>query len=869
MANERERAWTSEQRELIAVDEKGLPRLARVAVAADAGAGKTSVLVQRLRNLARDKRVLCVSFTERSKADLEERLHDLWNAEVYTIHGFCARLVSEFGSLLGLSPLLRILDAEEASELFYACFEKVYRRSPPQNAEHGVQTFLQLCQRAHSKGGKVEIIDCAQAESGLEGFVEQVLAEFELLKAQVKALEYSDLERFALELIEQQQIAQVLQGRYSHVFVDEFQDTSREQCRFVKALAGARIPLFVVGDVKQSIYRFRGADVEVFKEFVAELPHLRRLSANFRSHVEVIDSVNRVCAPLLEDYVPMLASRPESGQAVYDSTLPRVCRVTSEKDSDGIAAVLARLRAHAVADRDVVLLLRRVRGNERLLTELVERGIHVSTVSSASASLDDSLGKLLNLWIWACEPWQSLRAAQVVVDFPWIFGNEINSRPLRADLASHLTRLAEQIQVPTPLSCDELLRLLDEKFKLRVYFGSLFEQFNLFILKHQSQGLLASTLARRFDRSLEDEGQVGGFSMLAPPPNLSNTLRVMTVHSAKGLEFPVVLLADLQARRSAGGAIIAQDRKVCLLGRDDKGALDKSSDQVKQALEAEDKAEAQESARLLYVAMTRAKESLFFVDRPDPGEEQKKPTQKISWAEWIRAAKPKTLPAGVFAVELASNASVPPVGSKEDSNEPIAGFGAPIEDAQPAYTRARLGVTELAQRLVQNEPMISLNPRNQSSRPKAREFGVAIHQYLELEDWEGLRLFSRGNQIDLTAFWKWFGSETGRQVFGGEHRAFREFAFEWKTSQGIVAGRVDLLVEARDEIWIIDYKVVSGKRDRDDFLVTYRPQLELYAEAVKKMTGHDRVRAFLIDITAATDSVWHEVLLISGHKLLA
>ncbi|MBI3555447.1 MAG: UvrD-helicase domain-containing protein, partial [Deltaproteobacteria bacterium] len=155
------REWTDEQRELFERDTGGKLLLPRVAVAADAGAGKTSVLVQRVRNLPTDKRILCVSFTEKSKADLEQKLADHITAEVYTIHGFCGRIVSEFGALAGLPPFFRIMDADERDEVFYRSFEKVYRRSPPANLDHGVDRFWGLCRMAQDAGDGALVHDGA------------------------------------------------------------------------------------------------------------------------------------------------------------------------------------------------------------------------------------------------------------------------------------------------------------------------------------------------------------------------------------------------------------------------------------------------------------------------------------------------------------------------------------------------------------------------------------------------------------------------------------------------------------------------------------------------------------------------------------
>lgn len=882
------RPWTDEQRALFDLGPDGLPRLKRVAVSADAGAGKTSVLVERVRHLPADKRILCVSFTEKSKADLEERLAEHLNVEVYTIHGFCLRVVSEFGGRLGLAPVFQILSQDETDDLFYECFEKVYRRSPLKNVEHRVDTYHRLCEKARELGPGARIEDCGGDSGSLQEFVRQVLSEFELSKKSRRVLEYGDMEQFAVRLLEEPSVRETLRSRYSHVFVDEFQDTSEVQCKLVNAITSKDSMLFVVGDAKQSIYRFRGADVKVFQEFVSHMPARKRLSANFRSHEQIIDAVNVVCAPIIDGYEPMLAKRLEKEPAPAWSKVPRVARVTGEADADAIEAILRRLRAEGVDWSDVVILTRRMRGNEKLFGELAKRGIAVAATSSTSASLDDRLGKLLNLWVWVCEPWQRLRGAQVIVDFPWAFRTDTvgTERDLRRDLRELLESLESPYRANTTVSCEGLLAGLAQKFDLHQRFGSTFEQFKMFVLRHQSEGKSPSQLARHLDRLLLNEEDVSGFVLLPPPSNLSGTVRALTVHSSKGLEFPVVILADVKDRRSQSSSFFARGRELWLPARDEKGGLDWSREDLKAAREEEARDQSAESARLLYVAMTRAQEALYVVDRPEPpqtDEAEKKKAKRsnkpdLSWSAWLKAGIAKSMPFENFA-----GAEVMTAMARQAKAGNGAGVGHAaldplsrvMEAGAPAYARARLGVSELAASLAADQEghaqseqlslLDSAKPRNSNrarlSIDEAKQLGTDIHRFLELGDWDALRARAKELNLDLSPFWSWLKTETGQAVFalGQSQRVFNEFAFEWATGQGTVTGRLDRLVVFENAAWVIDYKIILGSRSKADLLATYSPQLRIYAEAVKTLTKLRDVRAFLIDVAAATGQVWHEV----------
>lgn len=874
------REWSAEQRELIALDGAGHPVLPRVAVSADAGSGKTSTLVARVASIfeaapkENPPRILCVSFTERSAADLEERLSRWPSCEVYTIHGFCARVAQEFGARLGLSPVFAIMDAEAEDDLFRESFEKTFLRSPLPTAEHPPSKFEDLCREIRKSNGPIEIRTASGRDERLAEFARATLEEFEFEKRRAHALEYGDLERHAASLLEIPEVAAMLQKRFAHVFVDEFQDTNASQCRIARALVGSKGGLFVVGDEKQSIYRFRGADVDVFRAFVAKLPARRRLSRNFRSDPAVIEAVNRVCAPILPGYEPMKPDR-EAGEE-------SVARVTAETDAEGIEAVVRHLSSRGVDPSRVVLLLRSVTRAESTLAELERRGIALA-VASGSATLDPRMKALLNLWIWACEPWQKIRAAKAAVDFPDVV---CAGRPARAAfselLAGPLDKIRGEVFFGEELDCTTLLERLDASFGLSRRFGPAFEAFELFVLRHQAKGVSPARLAARLHRIEEEGERIPDLVALPPPPELKGAMRVMTVHKSKGLEFPYVILAGLTGGPRGGGAIVAEKDRVWFAGRADDGKLEKFAEFLEAETREKDAALA-ESARTLYVAMTRAEDGLFAVTRPEPSPDSEKPKRKVpakSWEEWIKQGIDRVIPASSLLAGSAKPASPTALTEKQ--------VLVPLSDEFPHYAPARVGVTALLRGENISAPLGKAKgagkaegARFSGPDPRPSRIGDEIHRLLQFEDFESLWKFAEASRVDLRAFREWLGSETGRKVFspmtekGHEEfpaagkaesaRVLREFAFDWKRPTETVTGRIDRLLVFGEgessEAWIVDFKTLFSKRAPEKFREAYAEQLAVYAEAIGQLTGIARVRTFLLDVACATGTTWHEVAL--------
>ncbi len=169
-------------------------------------------------------------------------------------------------------------------------------------------------------------------------------AAFEEAKARRAGIDFEDLQILAARLLERAEIGQAYRGRFSHLLVDEFQDTNRLQLRLIEALQGPKSQLVVVGDELQSIYSFRHADLEVFRrrrEQIDAAPdaELMRLSGNFRSRPEVIAAVNLLGQTLLgAGYTPLTVGAPPSSPAPLGPGPAVELHLTSRDgwDEDGI-----------------------------------------------------------------------------------------------------------------------------------------------------------------------------------------------------------------------------------------------------------------------------------------------------------------------------------------------------------------------------------------------------------------------------------------------------------------------------------------------------------------------------------------------------
>jgi ATP-dependent helicase/nuclease subunit A len=719
-------------------------------VRAGAGTGKTAVLVERfVRAVVEDgaavEAILAITFTEKAAAEMRARVRAGFlelgrreearaseGAQISTIHGFCARLLRAHALSAGIDPDFRVLDELEAERLAVEAFDEALEAFMSADlaertelvASYTPDRLRDMVRTAHShlrsRGQRRPRLEKAEPPRPGDELAETEYAHhsmlrvlldlygdrYERLKLARSGLDFEDLELIARDLLRGDDgRREEYRLRYAHVLVDEFQDTNPLQNELLGLLA--RDNLFRVGDDNQSIYRFRNADVGVFRrhwEEAAAAGRGERVSVNFRSRGEVLDAVDLAFERLWgERYEPLReapgarAGAPRVSPPVELLVVDRPRRRWDERfepaaDPFGAAmhgappwrAVEARLLARRVDEltregpwsfRDVVLLFRATTAIGLFERALEERGIPVHVVGGRGYWSQQQVADLRN-WLSAlANPLDELAVYSVLAS-PLV-GVSLDALALIGLQARESRRdplwLLEEVFAGNAAGGDapaesDLARLLRDDDRRRV---------STFLARFRSERGVASqvsleTLIDRavsvtgYDRHLlslpggprrmanvrklmrmarEYEAEEGrdlrGFvDSLAERDAIQtregeapleaeavDAVRLMTIHRAKGLEFPVVCVADLgkDGRDDEGALRISDDGSVGLrLARLGGGAV--NSERLER-IKAEQRAAAEdEERRIFYVACTRAREHLILSGatdlerRPEPGQ---------------------------------------------------------------------------------------------------------------------------------------------------------------------------------------------------------------------------------------------------------
>jgi ATP-dependent helicase/nuclease subunit A len=675
-------------------------------------------------------------------------------AWVMTIHAFCRRLLASHPLAAGLDPRFRVLDAAEAArlrdraanaaldDLLAGGDERMARAAAAYQPWRLTAMTVAAHERLRSQGmaeprlpaapdpchspasgQEARELTPAEAEAGAvaRGAIERLLegfhARYEALKEERSALDFQDLELRALALLRgSAAVASAWSGRFTHVLVDEFQDTNRVQLELVEALRGDGTRVFMVGDENQSIYRFRNADLEVFRDqrrVALEAPDrdVLPLRGNFRSLPVVLAGVNFVGRTLLDDFAELTAGRAapgEEGDVELLLTLDEGRGADARKwDADGIdleppptgsskkvvaeARFLAQRLRELVdagdAERgDIVVLLRAFTHVDAYEEALERAGMRpfvvggrgywtqqqvedmVRLLGVVSNPLDDEylFGALASfavgvspdaLWLLrhAADPedgahrhvWPAVAAAYGDAEEPPRWSPEwLDDVPAEdGERLRRFCRILAAVRAEAPLlSLEELIERTMSAFGYDLGL----------IARRGGVGRMANVrklmrLAREYDRN---EGRdLAGFlslaaesakrdereGMAAVQAEGHDGVRVMTVHAAKGLQFPVVAVPDLGRRLNAGHTSAdlvigpppdgAAAHRVGMRLRFPAGTPLGLWELIDLNTE-ESEATAEEACRLVYVAASRAQDRLilsgvFKPDELEPAAERK------------------------------------------------------------------------------------------------------------------------------------------------------------------------------------------------------------------------------------------------------
>ncbi len=293
-------------------------------VLAGAGSGKTRVLTYRIAHLVEDCgvapwNILAVTFTNKAAREMRERLFDLvpggcrgmW---VATFHSMCVRILRKNAELLGFTDSFTIYDDDESKRLVKAVMEDL-RYDPKFYPEKGV--------RGKISSAKNELMWPAEyathAKDPLTKCAADVYAELQRRLQRANAMDFDDLLLYAHKLLSEN--AEVRRGyaeAFRYIMVDEYQDTNKAQYAITQLLASVHGNLMVVGDDDQSIYSWRGADIRNILDFEKDWPAAKvvKLEQNYRSTANILDAANAVIANNRGRKAKKLFTAGEAGEKI-------------------------------------------------------------------------------------------------------------------------------------------------------------------------------------------------------------------------------------------------------------------------------------------------------------------------------------------------------------------------------------------------------------------------------------------------------------------------------------------------------------------------------------------------------------------------
>ena len=677
-----------------AVEHRGSPLL----IVAGAGSGKTRVLTRRIAHLlatgdAQPGQILAITFTNKAAGEMKERVSEIVGPRarvmwVSTFHSACVRILRSEASRLGVSSSFTIYDQADSLRLMTL----VIRDLDLDPKRYTPRSFL-----AQVSNFKNELIDHETCASRAVNHMEQTLAEaygeYQRRLQRANAFDFDDLIGSTVAVLQLfPDVAEHYRRRFRHILVDEYQDTNHAQYVLVKELVGPGAPdlppgeLCVVGDADQSIYAFRGATIRNIEEFERDYPDARTilLEQNYRSTQTILTAANAVIAKNASRRAKNLWTDAGSGSPIVayvaDDEHDEASFIANEidrlTDNEGVrpsdVAVFYRTNAQSRSIEEIFIRVGmpyRVVGGTRFYERREVRDAIAYLRAIANPDDDVSVRRILNV------PKRGIgeRAESMIeslaqrdrttfsaalaraADAPGIAARSLTSVNAFVELMNDLRTLVESgADVATVLQAvleqsgylAELQASADPQDETRVENLAELESVAQEFVNDNPEGTLLDFLERV--SLVADSDEI--------PDAEGGVVTLMTLHTAKGLEFPVVFLTGME------DGVFPHMRS---LG---------------------DPRELEEERRLAYVGITRARERLYL-------------TRSVMRSAW---GAPAFNPASRFLDEIPDECMdwrrEEPVGRPPSTG----GYG-----SAPSTSSAAL---RLGDRAVGTGPIVSLSP---------------------------------------------------------------------------------------------------------------------------------------------------------------
>lgn len=579
---------------------------------AGAGSGKTRVLTMRIAHLISTRnisprRILAVTFTNKAANEMRERIEKLVGSAqvkqmwVGTFHAICARILRESGRAIDVDPEFVVFDEDDQISVV----KEVMRLLDIDEKRFAPRSILNAISRAKEKMISPALYTPVDYFTQIVG---RIYPRYQERLEACHALDFDDLLMKTVELFERHpDVLERYQTRFLHVLVDEFQDVNQAQYRIVKHISALHRNLCVVGDDDQSIYSWRGADVGIILSFERDFPdaHVVKLEQNYRSTQPILDAAfhvvqkNRRRAPKRlwserRDGLPITVTEVgherEEAQVIAQHIALSV-QQQGRRYSDFV--VLYRTNAQSRTFEEVFLNYRipyQIVGGVRFYQRKEIKDVLAYLRVILSPSDDVSLMRIINvpargIGLQTVEVIRQLAGEEGIslweaIQHPSL-SNRLTARAYSA--VAQFRQLIEDLRALRQTS--SVTQLLQQVLTRTEYLQRLGDTRDPEVQSRVENVKELLTATQQFDASPEAERGLAGFlesvALVADVDSLeagSDRVTLMTVHAAKGLEFPIVFLAGMEE------GLFPHIRAI------------------------NDDPEVEEERRLCYVAITRARE---------------------------------------------------------------------------------------------------------------------------------------------------------------------------------------------------------------------------------------------------------------------
>lgn len=838
-------------------------------IIAPAGTGKTAVITSRINRLISDRKnnvesILALTFTEKAASEMQNRVeesldssyiyHDFW---ISTFHSFCDRILRNHALDIGISDDYKLIEETSSWIFLHKNLKhfnfKYYKQlgNPNKFIRSLIDHFSKCKNQGITPNDYLNFVKKTKIDQEKNWELAFAYQKYQELLLKNNFLDFGDLINYTLFLFKKRpSILKKYKNQFKYILIDEFQDTNISQYDLIKIITNKKENIMICADPNQSIYQWRSASTDNINQFIKDYSKVKKivLSKNYRSFQNILD----LSSNFIDSNTKLIASRKGSGEIDYFHFK------TQEHEFNGVIDKIKKIkkRNSSLLFNDFAVLTR-TNNDANLFAKAFERsGLPYQFLSQKglyqkSIIIDIiSYFKLLDNYHENSAVYRVLNFSFLNLDFEDIakithFSNQYNLKSVYSVLKD--INLVPDLKNETILKINNLVFLIKKHSNIamnknisEVFIAFLYDSGYLDFLSNKGKKEDLDYLNEFYNRiikfeesnndlrltnfmeeiKLEIESGESGKLRFNFNEN-DNTIKVMTAHSSKGLEFKYVFITTLvdkkfPTNRKSGGIEIPK-------GLSKEIISDKEIHQ-------------KEERRIFYVAMTRAKDGLFFTSADNYGETFKKPSifltqmgfvknkykeSKINFLneKKINEKENLPLPKEFSFTQLTAFLTCPLQYKKAHLYKLItkssssAVFGKSIHDS----------ICKITLSLIKDDINISS--------------AIDIYHKKWINQWyksqeERDEYFNLGKKI-IKRFYKNFKKENPR-ILKINNRLAIEYNFKLKFNDFFLKGKIDRIDEVVGGVEIIDYKTGQSK---DKLTFQEKSQLFIYQMIISQTLG--------------------------------